>query len=136
MGDIGGADAGPVRNEEAAGVLLDGSPVALAIHAFKGRDEGFVVVAVLRAAGGRGEGVDGVGCDTGVPLAVGFVVKGEEEAEVAVVFGGLGGEVDGGGGVGVAGGDVQGESVDADVGGFGDVAEPVVVCTASSIANL
>lgn len=119
LGESGGASTCPVRNEEAASVLFNRSPVTLAIHAFKGRDEGFAVVAELSITGCDGECVDGVGRNTGIPLAIGFVVEGQEEAEVAVVFGSLRCEVDGRGGVGVGGGDVQGEGVNADIGSFG-----------------
>jgi len=116
--------------------LFDRSPVTLAIHAFKGRDKWFLLVAELSVAGCVGECIDRRGRNTSIPLAIGSIVEGEEEAEVAVVFGRLSCEVDGRGGVGVAGCDVQGESINADIGSFGDIVQPVVVTTASSIANL
>lgn len=117
-------------------MLFDGSPVAFVGDTFKGRDKGLAVVAELSGAGRGGERVDGVGSNTGTPHTVGGVVKGEEEAEVAVLLGSLSCEVDGGGGVAVARCDVQGEGVNADISGFSDVVEPVGFSTASSIPDL
>ncbi len=130
------AKIGPIRHKEAAGFLFDCRPVAYAIAAFKGRDEGFAVVFVLRTAGCGGEGIDCVCGYASVPLAVGSVVEGKEEAKVAVVLGRLGCKVDGGGSVTVAGSNIQRKRVDPDICGFGDVVEPVCVFTASSISNL
>lgn len=121
FGARGGANTGPVRNEEAASVLFDPSPVTLATHAFKGRDKWFRVVAELSVAGCVGECIDHIGRNTSVPLAIGQIVKGEEEAKVAVVIGRLSCEFDGRFGVGIAGCDVQGKSVNADISSFGDV---------------
>ena len=134
--DIERPNARPVRNEEAAGILFDCGPIALVFHAFKGGDEWFVLVAELSSASGISKCVDEVGGYTSIPHAIGFVVKGEEEAEVTMVFGSLSCEVDGRGSVGIPRGNVQRKGVDADIGRFGDVVEPVLVTTASSVAHL
>ena len=117
-------------------MLFDGSPVACVVGTFKGRDKGLAVVAELSGPGSGGECVDSVDSNTGTPHTVGCVVKGKEEAEVAMLLGSLSCEVDGGGGVAVAGCDVQGKSVNTDISGFGNVVEPVGFSAASSVPDL
>lgn len=128
--------ASPIGNEEAGGVALDLCPVSRTPDSLKGRDQRLLTVLILRSAGLGGERFDCVCHRSCIPRTAREIIKREKEAKVSNRVRGISRVVDRSGGIRVLWGNVQRETVDANVFSFGDVVGPIVECITSCKSNL